>query len=143
MQPTFRTILPPPEYDFALSYPQPILCLGLCFAEAIGGRLAAGKFPTLINPFGITYHPLALAANLRRLTEGGNYQLEELFKHQEVWRHFDFHGRSVRRPNTGHCIQAARRIGNLYNVSWHNWNSCSAYIPGSTFRWKNNCIAAS
>ena len=42
-----------------------ILTLGSCFSDAIGNRLRDNKFPVLVNPFGVTYNPIAIHRLLR------------------------------------------------------------------------------
>jgi hypothetical protein len=69
------------------------IALGSCFAETIGEQLHGLKFPICINPFGILYQPDVLGRALRRLADPKPYEAEELFFHQDVWRHFDFHSR--------------------------------------------------
>lgn len=89
----FRTRVPLPHYPFRLDHRAAGLCLGSCFAESMGQRLAAAKFPVGINPFGPLYQPNVLAQALHRLAQAQPYTADELFFHQEVWRHFDFHSR--------------------------------------------------
>jgi hypothetical protein len=90
---SFRTTLPSSSFSWQLDYHRPILSLGSCFAEHLGQRLTEAKFPVLSNPFGILYHPLVLAQALDRLGSDQAYKAEDLFLHQDLWRHFDFHSR--------------------------------------------------
>ena len=89
----FRTVLPKMAYPFKISHQNAILCLGSCFAEHIGKRLSAFQFPTLVNPFGILYHPISIADHLQHLLDGNSYSADELFQHQGLWHHFQFHSR--------------------------------------------------
>jgi len=89
----FRTILSLPPAALRLSYRKNILSLGSCFAEHIGRRLARDKFSTLLNPFGILYDPLSLAAALQRLDTGRTFEAGDLFEHQGLWHSFAHHGR--------------------------------------------------
>lgn len=56
----FRTELEAQPSPLQVSHQTRVLALGSCFAERIGGRLAAAKFPVSVNPAGICFHPLAL-----------------------------------------------------------------------------------
>src|SRR3954471_19531018 len=38
----------------------PILTIGSCFADTIGTKLFENKFEVFANPFGTSYHPLAI-----------------------------------------------------------------------------------
>ena len=76
-----------------LGYEDKILFMGSCFTENIGEIMEQLKFQTLINPFGILYNPMSIAASLRRLMDLKQYKAEDLFEHNGVWGSFDFHGR--------------------------------------------------
>lgn len=65
----FRTTWNIPPYDFDLSHKDDILLIGSCFSENIGKKLQYFGFQTYINPFGIIFHPLAIAKLLQH-----NYQ---------------------------------------------------------------------
>lgn len=88
-----QTTVALPKYPFRLSQPMGCVALGSCFAETIGRQLHELKFPICINPFGILYQPDVLGRALRRLADPRPYVAEELFFHQDLWRHFDFHSR--------------------------------------------------
>lgn len=89
----FRTTVPPFESPFRIDYGPPVLALGSCFAEHIGQRLIASKFPVHLNPFGILYNPLSILQAVKRLQIAAPVTPEELFLHQDLWHHFDFHSR--------------------------------------------------
>ena len=58
-----------PKRELDISYATRQMIIGSCFAENIGGRFAACKFPVMLNPFGILYNPLSIAAALERIAE--------------------------------------------------------------------------
>lgn len=87
----FRTEAPRLSYPFDLDHSQPILCYGSCFAEHMAKQLAERKFETLLNPFGITYHPLQIAKGLAALLKPDQIREEQVFAHRGLWQSFDFH----------------------------------------------------
>ncbi len=89
----FRTQLPVEAAIFQIDHRQNLLGMGSCFAEEIGARLKTAKFRVQLNPFGILYDPLSIGRGLQRLLDGRTIAPEELFLHQGLWRHFDFHSR--------------------------------------------------
>lgn len=101
---TFRTVLPLPRYERRIGPADRLLCMGSCFAEHMGRRLADGKLSVVLNPFGILYQPLVLARALHRLLEGQEYGAEELIKVDGVYRHYDFHSR-LADPDPGRALQ--------------------------------------
>lgn len=89
----FRTVLPPISAPFALTHPDRTVVIGSCFAEHIGERLKAHKFPTLVNPSGIVYNPVSIAQLLKRLLEPEADFSEGVFQHQGLWHSWEHHGR--------------------------------------------------
>lgn len=89
----FRTVVPPVTLGIDLNHQHSSLCLGSCFAEHIGARLAACKFPTLLNPFGIVYNPVSISQSLERLLEDKPFSEKDLFEHQGIWHSYAHHSR--------------------------------------------------
>ncbi len=55
-----RTELTVSAGPWSLDIGDPVLTLGSCFAHSIGQRFFSHKFRAVVNPFGTTYHPLAI-----------------------------------------------------------------------------------
>ncbi len=89
---SFRTEINLPQGPFTLHHRSPLLTLGSCFAEHMGQKLEAYKFPIVRNPFGIIYNPVAIAQSLVHLLEAKIYQASDLFLQNERWHSFDHHG---------------------------------------------------
>ena len=64
---TFRTEVPiqPLSHGPLLRHEDPLLLLGSCFSEGVGGRLQAAGHDALANPLGTLFSP----ASIRRATE--------------------------------------------------------------------------
>ncbi len=88
----FRTEIPPIVSPFHIDHEARILAMGSCFTSEVGERLEQNKFLLCSSPFGIVYHPLALARQLRRIIENRPYEADALFFHDECWHSFDHHG---------------------------------------------------
>ncbi len=70
-----------------------ILTLGSCFAESIGQRLTDNKVSTLVNPFGTTYQPLALARLLRAAAGDAVDWPQHIVEARGRWQTYDLPGR--------------------------------------------------
>ena len=83
-----------PENELEISYSTKQMIIGSCFAENIGGRLVACKFPVMLNPFGILYNPLSIATALERMEECRLFteNSTELTFHEERWHSMLHHG---------------------------------------------------
>ncbi|HEX8531722.1 MAG TPA: GSCFA domain-containing protein [Cytophagales bacterium] len=89
----FRTPVAVPPSPHPITLHTPVLAMGSCFAEVMGERLAAHKFTTQINPFGVIFNPVSLAALLDGVLAGRPADRDGLVHTREGWRHYDFHSR--------------------------------------------------
>ena len=89
----FRTILRPQKSDVDIDYHHPILTIGSCFAENIGQRLAAVRFSTLCNPWGILYNPISIAKSVNLIVTDYSFTEDDIFEHGGLWHSWQHHGR--------------------------------------------------
>ena len=64
----------------SISYSDRIVVVGSCFADEIGGRLAAAGFRVLTNPFGTLYNPVSIGNAIARLSSGVPFSEEDVVK---------------------------------------------------------------
>lgn len=74
----FRTEIEPIKSTVSISHATPLLMLGSCFTDEIGGRLEADGFDVLHNPFGALYNPLSISNCLRRALSDEAYTTADL-----------------------------------------------------------------
>lgn len=82
-----------PQQHNQLDYNSKIMLLGSCFSENIGEKFNYLKFQTLINPFGILFHPLAIENLVTRAINKDYYFEDDLIFHNEQWSCLDAHSR--------------------------------------------------
>lgn len=87
----FRTELHIGPNDHKITLDTPILSIGSCFSNCIGERLAANKFKTLVNPFGIIFNPLSIGKLLQYAIENRMPEDQTYLENQSVFRNYDFH----------------------------------------------------
>ena len=88
----FRSVLADQDWDFKIDYPSKHFLIGSCFSEHIGNRLAQAKFDSLLNPFGILYHPEVISRTLFRLLDNDVYKEKDLEFINDRYVSFDHHG---------------------------------------------------
>lgn len=88
----FRTLVELPEKELCISYSDKILLLGSCFAENIGNLLMTNKFNCDVNPFGVLYNPLSIAAGIRCLVNKKTFAEKDLFEYKGLYHSFMHHG---------------------------------------------------
>ncbi|MGI6047147.1 MAG: GSCFA domain-containing protein [Petrimonas sp.] len=101
----FRTRISIPTSDFQLNHSTRMMLLGSCFSENIGNKLLENKFRVKINPFGIVYNPLSVAAVVNRLLFKKNFNENDLVFHNDVYQSF-LHHSSFSHPDKTRCLQS-------------------------------------
>ena len=125
----FRTEIEIAPAAVRIGYENRIVALGSCFAEHIARRLARCKFDVAVNPTGILFNPLSIAAAIRDCNRP--VLREELASAGDVWYHFGFHGdfaaptadEALERMNTARqtaaqALQKADRILLTFGTAW-------------------------
>jgi len=89
----FRTELTPKPLGLNLTYATRMLSLGSCFADHMGQRMQDAKFDLVVNPLGISFHPLSVA---RLITYALDEKLPEVrfAPHLEQWHSFSLHSQA-------------------------------------------------
>lgn len=81
------------DLNFQIDYHDPIALFGSCFSDHIGAKLEEHQFKTLSNPFGIIFHPIALAQLLKRVAAKDYFTEDTFFYFQERWHAFELHSK--------------------------------------------------
>ena len=72
-----------------ITYNDPVMFIGSCFAASIGSLLNQGRMPVMINPSGTVYNPVSVSGTLDTITGGGKYDSGRLYKYEDTWISFD------------------------------------------------------
>ena len=91
--PQLHTPVTLPPSPPRLGYGQQALSFGSCFSEHIGAYLRDGGLQLQVNPLGIQYNPLSIAAGIERLFFGEPFTEADLFEHGGLYHSFLHHGR--------------------------------------------------
>ena len=76
-----------------IDHSTPLLLMGSCFSDEIGGRLQRAGFEVLCNPFGTLYNPLSIALALRHAIDGCEIGSEWLVYADGLWHSWMHHSR--------------------------------------------------
>lgn len=74
-----------------ITYNDPVIFIGSCFATAIGNKFEAGHMPVMINPSGTVYNPVSVGNTLYKILSGKNYVKKDLYNNNGKWLSFDHH----------------------------------------------------
>lgn len=85
----YRTVLTVPPHTPRIQHSHKLAFIGSCFTENIGERFSVNKWDTLVNPFGILYNPVSMAAGVRRILSGELYTKEDLGYHQGLYYRYE------------------------------------------------------
>lgn len=83
---TTFSIEPSPQ---KITYTDPVMFIGSCFAASIGNQLERGRMPVMINPAGTVYNPVSVCNTLNTITSKKKYDPADLFKYEDTWISFD------------------------------------------------------
>ena len=89
----FRTEIGISKGNHLIDYDSDIVLLGSCFSENIGDKLSYDKFNSLVNPYGILFHPVAIE---KAITQGINqiqYTTDDLYFFNDLWLSFNHHSK--------------------------------------------------
>lgn len=74
-----------------IDYHSKIISIGSCFAENIAQKLNDYKFQTLVNPFGILFHPAAINDIILRSINEDKFTESDSFFFNDIWQSFAVH----------------------------------------------------
>jgi hypothetical protein len=84
-----RTIIDIRESEHKISYSDPVMFIGSCFATTIGQKFEQGKMPVMINPAGTVFNPVSVSITLESIISGKEYCSDDLFNNNGTWISFD------------------------------------------------------
>jgi hypothetical protein len=84
-----RTIFKIPPSDVRITYSDPVMFIGSCFATSIGKQFESGRMPVMINPAGTVYNPVSVCNTLNTITSGRKYKISDLHNHKGKWLSFN------------------------------------------------------
>jgi hypothetical protein len=72
-----------------ITYNDPVMFIGSCFATSIGNQLELGRMPVMINPAGTVYNPVSVCNTIDMITSRKKYESGNLYKYGDTWISFD------------------------------------------------------
>ena len=72
-----------------ITYNDPVMFIGSCFASSIGNQFAAGHMPVMINHSGTVYNPVSVSGTIDSITSKSEYKQNDLCNHNGIWLSFD------------------------------------------------------
>jgi hypothetical protein len=88
-----RTEIELTKQESVINYDSHVVLFGSCFAENIAQKLDFYKFPHLVNPFGILFHPIAIENALDDIDQKKIYTENDLYFHNDLWQSFKHHSK--------------------------------------------------
>jgi hypothetical protein len=72
-----------------ITYTDPAMFIGSCFASSIGAQMAVGRMPVMINPSGAVFNPVSVCNTLDTITSEKMFTLEDLHFYDGTWVSFN------------------------------------------------------
>jgi hypothetical protein len=89
----FQTEVAIPYFPWKTNYEKKNVFIGSCFTENVGNKMAALKYETDINPFGILYNPVSVANSIDFLIQNKTFEKSDLIQYENLWHSFFHHGK--------------------------------------------------
>lgn len=86
----FRTTFSIDPSTVKITYRDPAMFLGSCFASEIGGQLEEGRMPVMINPAGAVYNPVSVSNVLEIISSKRKFEIADLYNYNDTYLSF-FH----------------------------------------------------
>jgi hypothetical protein len=74
---------------YKITYNDPVMFIGSCFASSIGLQMENGHMPVMINPAGAVFNPVSVCNTLGTFTSGKEFKLEDLHFYNGTWLSFN------------------------------------------------------
>lgn len=84
-----RTTFPIGPSKEKISYNDPVMFIGSCFATSVGKQFETGCMPVMINPSGTVYNPVSVLMTLDNILKNRQFVPEDLYNHEGRWISFD------------------------------------------------------
>jgi len=105
-----------------IDYNSKVILLGSCFSDNIGKKLRYHKFQSVLNPFGILFHPKAIESVIKNAITKKEYTEEDVFFFNERWQSFTTHSKlsaSSKEEALNQLNQASALINTALKSSTH------------------------
>ena len=105
-----------------IDYNSKVILLGSCFSDNIGKKLRYHKFQSVLNPFGILFHPKAIESVIKNAITKKEYSEEDVFFFNERWQSFTTHSKlsaSSKEEALNQLNQASALINTALKSSTH------------------------
>jgi hypothetical protein len=86
----FRTTFNIDSSTFKITYSDPVMFIGSCFASSIGKQMEMGRMPVMINPAGAVYNPFSVFNNMDMIISKKVFVSDDLFFNNDLYLSF-FH----------------------------------------------------
>lgn len=87
----FHLSFNPPSLAQKITLSDRLFLIGSCFTNHLHDKLEAHKFRVLQNPHGILFNPVSICNSLDAYINKRLVTKDQLFQHQSLWHHWDFH----------------------------------------------------
>jgi hypothetical protein len=75
--------------EHRITYSDPVMFIGSCFAASIGRQFELGHMRVMINPAGTVYNPVSVCNTLDSITRGQKYNSGDIINFGGTWISFD------------------------------------------------------
>ncbi|MEI6047581.1 MAG: GSCFA domain-containing protein [Bacteroidota bacterium] len=71
-----------------ITYTDPVMFIGSCFASSIGSKMEMGRMPVMINPAGAVFNPVSVCNTIENIISGREFIKDDLHCHEGTYLSF-------------------------------------------------------
>jgi len=133
-----RTTFAIEKSRYKITYNDPVIFTGSCFATEIGKQLEAGKMQVMINPSATLYNPVSVFNTLEAAISGRQYTIGDIYNNKGTWFSFD-HYTDFSSEDPEDLLNKINKAG----VDSHNFISGARFLfitfgTARVYRWKKS-----
>jgi GSCFA family len=103
-----RTTFPIEPCKDKITYNDPVMFIGSCFASSMGSQMEMGHMPVMINPAGAVFNPVSVCNTLDTITNGKDFLLDDLHFYDGTWLSF-YHYTDFSSENSTQVLEKINR----------------------------------
>lgn len=107
----FRTIVQIEKPADLINVDSAVFFMGSCFAGNMGQKMVDARFQTMVNPYGVLFNPLSVAAAVDSIIENREVTEDDMVERDGLWHSFMHHGR-FSHPNIRTAVEAINEATN-------------------------------
>jgi hypothetical protein len=126
-----------------ISYRDPVMFIGSCFASEMGSQMRMGRMHVMINPAGTVFNPVSVCNTIDLIMSGREISLDDLYNYEGTWLSFNHYTDFSDRDPSKVLDNINRRSGEALDFLKQAQFLFITFGTARVYRWKKNGVVVS